>query len=130
MVTQKSSTINFSINAVRMQGSEKWLNRLHAVIERNLNDPSLNNEQIAVALMVSERHLFRKVKELTNLPPQKYLSQYRLQRAIEYLRNGKFRTVKETCFAVGFRHTSYFISQFEKKFGLRPLQVLQESGWR
>ena len=119
-----------SINSVSMLGSEKWLNRLHLIIDKNLDNPSLDNEQLAEALDISERHLFRKVKYLTALPPQRYLSQYRLHKAMDYLKNGRYKTVKETSFAVGFRNPSYFIKQFEKEFGLKPLQVLQEAGWR
>lgn len=130
MVNQESFLTRPSINTASMFGSKKWLDRLNSFIEENLDDPSLDNEQLAVALDVSERHLFRKVKALTDLPPQRYLSQYRLKRAMEYLTKGRYRTVKETCYAVGFRNTSYFIRQFEKTYTKRPLRVLQESGWR
>jgi len=130
MLTQIRSMPEFLMNAPKMQGSEKWLKRLHSLIESNLDDPSLDNAQLAAALIISERHLFRKLNELTGLSPQKYVSQFRLKRAMQYLRNGTFRTVKETCFAVGFRNTSYFIRQFEKAYGKRPLQVLKENGWR
>jgi len=55
-----------------------------------------------------------KIKTLTTLPPQKYLNQHRLDKAMNYLKNGSCRTVKETSFAVGFRNPSCFIRQFEK----------------
>lgn len=130
MVFSYECTPTFLLNAVAMQGSKNWLQRLNSIIEKHLDDPSLNNLQLAHELTVSERHLFRKVKELTGMPPQKYLNQYRLRRALRYLENGKYRTVKETSFAVGFRSVSYFIRQFERAFGKRPLQVLREAGWR
>jgi len=118
------------INSASMLGAKKWLNRLHLIIENNLDNPALNNQQLAEALEISERHLFRKIKTLTTFPPQKYLSQYRLHKAMTYLKDGRFRTVKETSFAVGFRNTSYFIRQFEKEFNRRPLQILKEAGYR
>lgn len=118
------------INTVSMLGSEKWLNRLHLIIDNNLDNPSLDNQQLAEALEISERHLFRKIKTLTTLPPQRYLSQYRLHKAMSYLKNGRYKTVKETSFAVGFRNPSYFIRQFEKEFEIKPLQILKEGGWR
>ncbi len=130
MVIKEESTLRPPINSASMFGSKKWLDRLNSFIEENLDDPSLDNERLAVALDISERHLFRKVRALTNLPPQRYLSQYRLNRAMKYLTEGKYKTVKETCYAVGFRNTSYFIRQFERAYGKRPLRVLQESGWR
>jgi len=53
-----------------------------------------------------------------------------LLKAKNYLKAGPLKTVKATAEAVGYRNTSYFIRQFEKEFGLKPLKFLQESGWR
>ena len=130
MVNQKIVKSKTSINLYSMSGAQKWLNRFHRIIDKHLSDPSFSNEKLAIELLVSERHLFRKIKELSGLSPQKYLKDYRLERAKQYLKNGKYRTVKETSFAVGFRNASYFIREFEKAFGARPLQILQEGGWR
>ncbi|MFT4666085.1 MAG: AraC-like DNA-binding protein [Polaribacter sp.] len=85
---------------------------------------------MALSLGISERDLFRKVKEMTGLTPQKYLRKHRLNQAMLFLNGGKYRTVKETCYAVGYTNASYFVSQFEKEFGKKPLQVLREKGWR
>jgi len=130
MMPQKTFLSNYLFNTSAMVGAEKWLNRFHSLIDTNLDDPFFSNQQLAEALAISERHLFRKIKELTGLSPQKYLSQYRLYEAMKYLKNGKYRTVKETSYAVGFRNPSYFIKQFEKEFGKKPLFVLKEAGWR
>jgi len=129
-IVAKKNTSKLQTNSLCMSGAQKWLSRFHAIIDKNLSNPSLNNEQLALTLLVSERHLFRKVKELSGMSPQKYLKHYRLQKAERYLKNGKYRTVKETSFAIGFRNSSYFIREFEKVFGVKPLQVLQEEGWR
>ena len=109
---------------------KKWLKRLHRTIDEYIEDAGLNNERLAQELGLSERHLFRKIKAFTGKSPQKYLSSYRLNIAKEYLENGVYKTVKETSFSVGFRNTSYFIRQFERKFGKKPLQVLREEGCR
>ena len=111
-------------------GGKKWLNRFDQIIEKHLDTVSLTNEILAKELEISERQLFRKVKELSGLPPQKYLRKYRLNQAMKILITGKHRTVKETSYAVGFLKVSYFIAKFEKEFGKKPLRVLQESGWR
>lgn len=112
------------------EGSEKWLTRLDKIIEPDPGDPSLNNIKIAEELSISERDLFRRVKRLTGLSPQKYLRRYRLRQAKKYLIKGKYRTVNQTADAVGYSNVSYFIKQFEMEFGMKPLQVLQENGWR
>ena len=113
-----------------MSDRKKWLNRLNSIIDKNLDNPFFSNKELATILEISERHLFRKIKAQTNLPPQKYINQYRLNQALKFLKRGQYKTVKETAYAVGFRSPSYFIKQFEKTFGIKPLQVLREAGWR
>ncbi len=112
------------------EGARRWVERLDAIIETHIGDHTFDNERLAREMGVSERNLFRKLIELMGLPPQKYLRKQRMKRAMDNLQNGHFRTVNETAYSVGYLNVSYFISQFEKEFNMKPLQVLQNSGWR
>ena len=76
---------------------EKWLQRLDAIIHENAQDPKLNNDLLAKKMGTSERDLFRKVKEKSGLSPQKYLREYRLQLAKNYLTNGDLDECSEFC---------------------------------
>jgi len=111
-------------------GSQKWLERLDAIIDANISDHTFDNERLAREMGVSERNLFRKLNELAGLPPQKYLRKRRMKQAMESLTTGHYRTVNETAYSVGYLNVSYFISQFEKEYNVKPLLVLQNSGWR
>ena len=115
---------------VPMKGSKLWMARLDEIIEERLDDASFKNEEIAAKMDISERHLFRKVNAIANISPKKYLRKYRLRKAMKYLKIGKYRSVKETAYAVGFINVSYFIRQFEKEYDRKPLKILQEAGWR
>jgi len=112
------------------EGARRWSERLDSIIDNNIGDHTFDNERLAREMGVSERNLFRKLNELMGIPPQKYLRKQRMKRANLHLTNGDYRTVNETAYAVGYLNVSYFISQFEKEYGLKPLQVLQNSGWR
>lgn len=107
-----------------------WLDRLHRVILEHMPTGKLSNDALALHMGISERHFFRRMKELSGYPPQQYIRRYRLQLAKKYLETGTFRTVKETARAIGFANPSYFIRQFEKEYGQKPLEVLKEWGWR
>lgn len=107
-----------------------WLQRIKEVIEKKLVTGDLTNDVLALEVGISERHLFRRMKDLTGYTPQQYIRQYRLEQAMQFLKDGTFRTVKDTAQAVGYINISYFINQFEKKYGQKPLEVLQERGWR
>ena len=113
-----------------MTAENKWLTRLDQIVIEHIDDASLNNEIIATKIDISERHLFRRVKTLTGMSPNKYIRKYRLELAKKYLEKGTFKTVKDTAAAVGFINISYFINQFEQEFGRKPLSVLREAGWR
>lgn len=113
-----------------MPSENKWLARLSEAIRENIAGGGLDNAALAAHMGVSERHLFRRVKQLSGFSPQQFVRQHRLRRARQYLEDGACRTVKETAAAVGYVSVSYFISRFEQEFGRRPLEVLREEGWR
>jgi len=115
-----------------MQYSEKkqWLRRFHRILDRYLSEISLDNEQIAELIGMSERQFYRKVKAITKLAPNQYIRSYRLEVAKTYLEQGRYRTVREISFAVGYANVGYFNQQFKEKFGKTPLNVLKEYGWR
>ncbi len=113
-----------------MPEEQSWLRRLDQIIIHHIPSGSPDNKILAAQMAISERHLIRKVKALTGLSPRKYIGSHRLRLAMAHLEKGTFRTVKETAGAVGYTSVSYFIRQFEAEFGKRPLEVLQEWGWR
>lgn len=121
-IPNKYSTPNYS--------KKNWLSRLNQIIDKNPGDPFLSNEKFAKGLETSERNLIRKVKKMSGLTPQKYLRQYRMKLAMKYLIVGKYRTVNATATNLGYTNVGYFINQFEKEFGRKPLEVLKENGWR
>ncbi len=114
----------------RTQNTNKWLARLDRIILEHISDVELDNKRLADDMGISERQLFRKIKAMTGKSPQKYLRQNRLEQARQYLEQGRYRTVKETAFAVGYVNASYFTRQFEAEFGTQPYQILKAAGWR
>lgn len=113
-----------------MTALENWRARLDQALNRYVQTPFFNMEDLARELEISERQLFRKVKTTTGMSPRKYLQQRRLQVAKIFLEKGKYTSVNETAYAIGYSNVGYFILQFEKKFGKKPLEVLREYGWR
>jgi AraC-like DNA-binding protein len=113
-----------------MTDDDIWLSHLKQLIDKRLDDPHLDNLTLAQSLFISERQLARRVNELTGLPPQKFVRCYRLQKAQQWLHDGTYQTVKSVAAAVSYRNISFFITQFEAKFGVRPFQVLKQAGWR
>lgn len=106
------------------KGDIAWLENLEKVVKDRVGDAAFTVSQLAYDLHISERQIYRKIKELTGLSPNKYLKEVRLQTARMMLENQECSTVKEACYSVGFRKVSYFSKQYQKRFGKLPSEVL------
>jgi AraC family transcriptional regulator len=97
-----------------------YARRVDAVRERLDHDFAADHtlSRLASQTGMSPFHFARVFRELTGLPPHRYLLRRRLDAAAEQLRNG--RSVTDTCFAAGFRSLSHFINVFRRTFGMSP----------
>ncbi len=63
----------------------------------------------------------RDFKRMSELSPERWLTDRRLRAAHELLERGC--RVSDACFDVGFKNVSHFSAIFKKKYGLTPGQV-------
>jgi len=73
---------------------------------------------------ISVRTLFNRVKAYTGLTPSAYLRKSRLNLAMQYIENRKYKTIKEVAYAVGITDPRYFTILFKKEFGKSPKEYL------
>lgn len=85
-----------------------------------LADPDYTPQLLADALGMSERTLYRRLKELTGLTPAGWLREVRLDRARQLLEAQALPTVAEVAYEVGFPNASHFTQLYSKRFGKRP----------
>ena len=103
----------------------QWLTEVETTVAKHLADPRLKLDRLCVDFHLSERQFRRKLKSLTGLSPNHYLREARLVQARSLLETGRFATVKETAYAVGFKDSRYFSQQFQTRFGLVPSDYLK-----
>ena len=101
-----------------------WLTKLENVVHNRIMEGEMSVGDLAELMFVSERQLFRKVKELTGLSPNKYIQEARLQLAKSLLENQTFGSVKEVAISAGFKNQSYFSSLYAKRYGKKPSAYL------
>jgi len=77
---------------------------------------------------MSPFHFARVFRELTGVPPHRYLLRRRLEAAADRLRAGA--SVTDACFASGFRSLSHFIHAFRRQFGVSPSRLHARGGAR
>ncbi|MBK8565546.1 MAG: response regulator [Saprospiraceae bacterium] len=102
----------------------KWLEQVEIVFSKILSDSQFKIDWVAGQMHLSERQFSRRLKQLTGLTPNNYLREMRLQRAKDFLHDGKYASVKEVGSAVGFSDTKYFSSLFQARFGVLPSAYL------
>lgn len=101
---------------------EKFLETVDSIILYKLDDPELGVKSLAAQMGISEKQLYRRIKEITGSTVVDYLKSYRLNKAKEILSQGQF-SVKEVAYMTGFTSPSYFSRCFTEKFGVSPSRL-------
>lgn len=104
-----------TVNSIDERFLEKALN----IIEEHLDDMDFSVAQFSQEIAMSQRHLARKLKALTDHSTQDFMRCVRLKHAALLLRN-KTDNVTQIAYRVGFKNPSYFAECFRKEFGSPP----------
>lgn len=75
-------------------------------------------DNIADEALFSKFHFIRLFKEIYGKTPYQYLKTVRIEKALQFLKEGK--TVTESCFSVGFDSLSTFSGLFKRMTGESP----------
>lgn len=105
----------------------KFLTRINEIIEQNFSEPELTVDFLAEQLGISRSSLFTKIKTLANVTPNELIQIVRLKKAATLLAENKYR-INEICYMVGFNNPSYFAKCFQKQFGIKPGEFVNNPG--
>ena len=104
----------------------QFLTQLNEIIEANFSNPELSVDFLAEKLCISRSGLFAKIKTLANITPNELIQLVRLKKAASLLAENKYR-INEICYMVGFNNPSYFAKCFQKQFGMKPGEFINNS---
>jgi AraC-like DNA-binding protein len=91
-------------------------------------EEDISLEELSAHVGLSAFHLSRVFKSETGLPPHKYLTQIRLNRARDLLAGGL--AIAEVAYQVGFADQSHLSKWFKRVYGVSPAQYAQKySEW-
>ncbi len=96
-------------------------------IRLHFNDPGICIGSIAEHLNISEGYLSHTFKKETGLSPLNYLTQFRIQQAMQMLEDCRIR-VYEVAEKVGYQDIAYFSSTFKKITGMSPSDYQNAQG--
>lgn len=98
------------------------IQRFKQLVEERYDNPELSVQSLSSALGIHRSTLTRLVSRHCGMPPQEYLTGFRLQIAMRMLHESAV-SVKEIAEATGFRDQNYFGKVFLKYVGKTPTQM-------
>ncbi|MFT7030406.1 MAG: signal transduction histidine kinase/DNA-binding response OmpR family regulator [Marinoscillum sp.] len=105
---------------------DKLLKSLEQHVMDHMVDPNYNVGSLADTVSMSERQVYRYVRQLTGLTPANFIRELRLQRAMQLINKRVYNRSSELSYAVGFQQPGYFSVVFKKRFGRSPMDYLGE----
>ena len=103
---------------------EDLLHGLMDYIESIWTDHSFQSSDLCKELSLSKSNLYRKMISITGESPNLFIKEFRLNRALNYIRSKK-GNISEIAFETGFGSPSYFTKCFQQKYGISPTDYLQ-----
>ncbi|MBP6609566.1 MAG: response regulator [Paludibacter sp.] len=115
------------INQVVLKSSDQIIvEKVIAIINKNIDNPELNVEMLAEGIGFSRVHMHRKLKELTNMSARDYIRSIRMKQA-ENLILGQKLCVSEVAYALGFNNLSHFSTTFRDFYGMSPTDFVKQN---
>lgn len=126
----ESENLNISIDEAKVYAisltDEKFLNIFLDCIDREWRSTTLNIDRFIKDLGCSKSKLYRSIIPLTGKSPNTFLKEYRLNKALQLLRN-QMLNISEIAYESGFNSPAYFSKEFKKQFGLLPKSFIKGS---
>ena len=100
---------------------EAFLTKLNQLIEKHIDNSALDVPMIESEMCMSRATLFNKMKALTGMGCNEYITKIRMERAIQLVTESKL-TFVEISEKVGYNTASYFSTAFKQYTGMTPTQ--------
>ncbi|MGQ1946704.1 two-component regulator propeller domain-containing protein [Geofilum sp. OHC36d9] len=101
-----------------------FLEAVRQIVDDNLTRTDFHIEDIYVSLGMGRSKFYDKMKGLTGFSPIDFVKEYRLNKAMELLRSGRYN-VSEASFMSGFSDPGYFSKCFKERFGMLPSYMIK-----
>ena len=99
---------------------EKLISDFIMIVEQNMTNYNLSVDFLTEKIGLSKSSLFRKVKGLTGLSPNEFVTQIKMNHAAELLKNNRGMSIRNVAYESGYNDSSYFSTTFKKFFGKSP----------
>lgn len=115
----RNAMIGLPVEEKLSNADESFLLKIDQLIASEISSPDFGVDRIVEKMLVSRSALYTRFKELTGKSIGTHITEYRLLRAKEMLRQ-KDMSVNEISEALGFRSQRYFSTFFKERTGVTP----------
>ncbi len=132
VISSRYSTIMYEVSDPDEEGldlsgvpilrGDSFLEGILQVVEKNYENEDFSVDMLCKEVGISERHLQRKIKAVTNKSPNQLISSVRLHKAKELLSENN-NNISQVAYMTGFNNPSYFAKCFKKEFGVSPSTI-------
>lgn len=123
LLSRSTQTDKMDENVLSPQDN-MFMTELYHLMESEISNPELDVTRMTQLLKVSRTKFYYKVKGLTGENPSVFFKTYKLNRAAELLKEGKY-TISEIADMTGFNTLSHFSKSFKQQFGIPPSEYLK-----
>ena len=110
-----------TIKKEELNESDLWIKKVEEFINKQCSDPNMTQEDIAQHFNTSRSSLNRKIKAVTGLTPNQFITEVKLQKARIIIEQNPSILLKTLALEVGYLHTTHFSKIYKQRFGLLPL---------
>ena len=100
-----------------------FMQELYELMEKELANADLDIVRMTEMMKMSRTKFYYKVKGLTGENPSVFFKRYKLNRAADLLKEGKYN-MSEIAWMTGFNTLSHFSTSFKKQFGVPPSEYV------
>ena len=102
----------------------EFLEKIIEKINLNIEETEFNSDELAMALGISQRQLYRKLKGITGNTVHEFITKVKMNQAEELIKNSNL-SISQIAYKLGFSEPSNFSRTFSKHFGCSPSQYLK-----
>lgn len=120
---------NSSLNSISQKVTQidsmevALLSKINTLLLNKINSENFSVLDLAEAIASSERQVYRLVKKLTQMTPNEYIKEFKLQYAYELITKNKVKNASEASREVGIKNVTIFSKDFERKYGKKPADM-------
>jgi DNA-binding response OmpR family regulator len=117
--TTSASAFDFAGGQLIEKEDKNFLQKVTEIVMDNLDNNNFTPNDLAGAMQIGPRKLYRKFNELGLLPPKDFIKEQRIHYASRLLLTTTL-TVEEIMYRSGFTNRSHFYKEFSKRMNQTP----------